>query len=484
MKGDRMKRVAERGSAMLITTVVVVVLAAIASVMMTQSVFNWKRTEASRRSDEAMLVCQAGLERARRALFLYRSQVGSWISGMDGGTQWDDILTYSDPNGVNGPNKIVRKDDADFLGQVAADYQARRLTTVFTTYRLNPNAPGAGTTPETAPKFDANVIFGQSNPFRTGGYHILVYDNDDDGNLLHDTDRILYCLVTATMDDGSQRQLEGILQFDPPTFVPQHALLSGGDMTVGGNAIVNGTSGSIHSNEDLEFLGGAFSISGSSTSSGSADAPGTGGQPVQPIPEIKPSAFENKATIMLDNGGKVWNRDAGGNWQLVTTVSGNQNWNGFKYNAQGWRFQGNGQMPNEVYYVKTDILINGNASAQQASFLVDGSMNLSGGASFTPHASMQNVTVLARGDIGFSGNFSGGSVDGLWAAHEQVKIQGNPTIHGAVVAEDAENIKNGVTGMQESLQDSGSAIVTYDGNMTTLIETASNVKVKQVRRNK
>src|SRR5688572_6312170 len=66
-------RQSERGSAMMITIVVVVILVGLSAAMLSENLFRNRTRAANQTSDEAQLICDAGLEYARKALLEYRN---------------------------------------------------------------------------------------------------------------------------------------------------------------------------------------------------------------------------------------------------------------------------------------------------------------------------------------------------------------------------------------------------------------------------
>src|SRR5258706_8783415 len=78
-----------RGSALLIATIVVVLIAGIGGAFLAESLIHSREQRNGVDADEALTMCDAGMERARQALDYYRGYQNSgslWT--------WDQILTY------------------------------------------------------------------------------------------------------------------------------------------------------------------------------------------------------------------------------------------------------------------------------------------------------------------------------------------------------------------------------------------------------
>src|SRR5687767_7179567 len=67
-------RQSERGSAMMITVVVVIILVGLSAAMLSENLFRNRTRTANQTSNEAQLICDAGLEYARLALLDYRNK--------------------------------------------------------------------------------------------------------------------------------------------------------------------------------------------------------------------------------------------------------------------------------------------------------------------------------------------------------------------------------------------------------------------------
>jgi hypothetical protein len=277
----------DRGSALLIATVVVLLAVGIGGAFVSISFAHSRGQAQLIEADEAMTMCDAGLERARQALAFYR-----------GGKQWtvDQIFQYSSnnyktmyvnyyaalqisppsptPDPTLPPDPLVLK----------ADYVSRRSSLQFTNY--NPALYGGqsvninvwnnaiwGNNNTTDPNvaqpgmpFDhinpgstdpaANVVVGWNLPFHKGAIHIHIRNNSDSATLdpsgnagspTHDTDSLIMVTVTATLPSGLQRQIDGTVQWPPPPppggvaqFTALGAVVANDSVNTNGNTTIDG----------------------------------------------------------------------------------------------------------------------------------------------------------------------------------------------------------------------------------------------------
>ncbi len=499
----------QQGSAMIIAVVVILILAAIAAALMTEVVFRYKGANSERENDEGMIICRAGLERARRALYVYRAAISSSqkydsvippFPTDPGREQWNAILATNAGSGlllpgpryfpvtVSGSDPVLAPIEAQ-IAAVRTNYQAMVATTEFATYRADPNADNAGISNENPtandPAEDDFVIFGQCKPFRGGAYHVVVYDNEEatseDNNALVDNDRTLFIRVTAIWDDAQNgtgltliRQIEARVFFTPPFFSPTAALQSDGQMTLGGSSGFNvtGTSGNVHSN-GVMTLNGSPGISGTTTSGF-----------VMPSPNINPADYETadpSNTFYLKSDGTI--RDAANTIVWTDGDPPGASFSGWDFTPQGWKLGTGMPAQNKIWYVSGDLKITGGGSGTlSATFFVDGgSLDWAGNKTVTPY--FGNITAMASRDISMSGTGGGLNVQGLIAARQQVGLNGNVYIEGAVLASNEGNTTpGGIMATPDGLDGGGSVTVNYNGGLTTMIQTASNVSIQRVEK--
>ncbi|MBI2932953.1 MAG: hypothetical protein HYY16_15015 [Planctomycetes bacterium] len=514
---------------MIITMVVILILAALTAAVMTEVVFHQKETQGALDGDQGMVIARAGLDRARRALFKYRADGSFNTAEPSGEAQWNAILasnamwtgavvtpgTIALPGSRYYPNPAATPLE-EWIDGVRQNYDAVANTNEFEDYLADPNAAGAGLTPEDPAGDDwaTNdfVIFGQCKPFRRGAYHVIVRDNEgeagEDGDPLTDVDDTIICTVTSIYDDGTGnsvvRQIEARLEYDPPYFTPEKALLSGGDMSLGGGAglTVNGAAAGVHANGTMT-INGAPAIGGTVTQGVSSPAPTPPATyaPSEPIPDIDPAEYADDypadTYTLRDNGTIV---DGFGN--PIGSIPG------FSWNAAQGRWELSGSpTTHKIYYCETDLRITsamgggggggkggkaGGGGAPvavtvEATFLSAGHIDWSGNYTVTPYApaggEVWGITAVAAKDIDMSGTGGALNMEGLIAAGEQIRLQGNVTVLGAVVAEnDGNTPPGGIISVPNGMEAGGGPTITYNGGLTTVIEVATTVSIVRIER--
>jgi hypothetical protein len=266
-----------RGSALLLATIIALLALGIGGAFLAEFLARGKTQHAATRSDEALMICDAGLERARRALYQYRFS-GSWT--------WNDILEYCSKITETTPD------------QIKADFNARVTTPQFTAYMSNLGTAGQNTLNESATPADRRnpaptdptnngVFIGWNIPYSNGAYHILVKDNADDTDPsrspLVDADDKVVVVVTATLRDGTQRRIESTIfyNYQPLAMTGLAAILTNSDTDVTGNITVDGRDWDI--NGSAVVGGGVYGVmsSASITTGGSS---GVGGNGLPPLP--------------------------------------------------------------------------------------------------------------------------------------------------------------------------------------------------------
>ena len=136
------------------------------------------------------------------------------------------------------------------------------------------------------------------------------------------------------------------------------------------------------------------------------------------------------------------------------------------------------------FYVEGNITISRNPGHAndpwQVSLMAEGNINISGNPQFTNYkdandsAGVQNIFMLAGTDIEWSGNPSN-TIEGFIYAGEQIKLNGNPTIEGFIIAKDKANTDDHVE--QNSI--SGNPTITFSGSLDTpfTINTSGDVSL-------
>lgn len=427
---------AARGSALILALVVVLIAAGIGGAFLVDTLTRGAAAHQGVQSDEAQLLAESGLERARLALYRYRDQNLH---------SWDDLL----------------------LAQEGASLEPADHWLDF------PNAhdvEGDAPAPE--------ELFATSVSFSEGAYYVVLRDNDDgDGDPSHDSDDRLLVYVTASFPDGTQRQIESLVRYRPSAFVPDAAILVDGQLDNQGNIDVRGAMGSVHANGELE-LGGTPNIDVDATSavnvtvSGSPSVGGyTGVTSYREIPDIDVTDYRADADYILAADGNVY--DASG--AVVSMPE-------FRFRGGDWDLHVDTTIPVGSYFVETDLNITGRPSVT-ASFYVQGSLSVTGDPRIRPYRN--DVGAIVRGDLQISGT-PAGLWEGFYYTREQLRISGNANMLGSFVAKNAADNFSGVTtGSRVDPSAAtviGNPVVQYDGGLQIGIDAGGSVTVESMTR--
>ncbi|MBU2590454.1 MAG: hypothetical protein KKC21_00330 [Nitrospinae bacterium] len=308
-------------------------------------------------------------------------------------------------------------------------------------------------------------------------------------------------ISTGTTDSGATRRIEAFFGITSAT-IPT-AMVTGGALEISGNPTISGTCGSVHSNTDLTISGNP-EISGSATASSACSGAPCSIAPAQDVPVVVPTNFYNLAdipfthTLKCDGTGAFnaagtqvtpppagWAYD-GSKWVLSgktpadnlkvrvdcdveVTTNGGSDADPLSvtiYADGDFKVSGNPTM-GELNIITTGNVeisgnINGNAgSSAEISVIAGLDVKISGNGNLSaPAAGMfEGLFVVGGGDLDLVGNVETTQISGLMAVHEQIKFSGNPTLIGAVIAEDAADVRTLVTGASSV---SGNLNITYD----------------------
>ncbi len=268
----------DRGSALLIATIIVLIALGIGGAFLSETVFRSKAQGSAHRADEALMICDAAVEKARRALCVYQNN-GTWV--------WNQVFTYC---------QNISTDAAT----IKADFKSRLGTSQFTSYQsslaqgssgLNTSneapLPSVKTYPSASDPTANGVFIGWNVPYGSGAFHIVVRDNitDPDADPLKDGDNKAVLIVTATLRDGTQRQIESTI------FYPYSPLKGKGIGAIVANAAVDLTGNITVDGRDWDINGAnvvgpgvhavvsddTISIGGASASGGNGNPPPSNG---------------------------------------------------------------------------------------------------------------------------------------------------------------------------------------------------------------
>ncbi len=301
----------ERGNAMLTATIVVVMTTGIGGAFLAETVFSGKSQFRAMQKDEAQVVCDAAIEKVRRALWKYKYDE-TW--------NWDNILAYCLAMDTN-PATVKTAWTTD---KETAAYKAFLTQLTSGTY-TSPAYEAPLPADPVSPNADDPIFIGWNRPFGDVGqyaFQVVVRNNDDSGILdfdgipgspTHDSDRKVFLIVTATLPDGTQRQIEALV-YDPtiPTnFDALAAVVAHDNVELLGNITIDGRDWSFD-NMKVDAAG-VFGILSKSTiaDKGSSAVGGRGIAPPFPSGVPAGTVYEDYEKELPNDPDKALNVDLG-----------------------------------------------------------------------------------------------------------------------------------------------------------------------------
>lgn len=435
----------ERGIAMVTVVGMSAILFSIAAVIFTRNLSNYNQVRGDRRFEQAIQVADSGVD---HALF----KVGA-----------DPTYNTGDP------------EPPDFAGDTDAE-QAWVLARIENYPENHPLV----TTPE-------------------GQWSTIVLNSID----------LIYSVgyVPSQANPFKVRVIRAAYDYAP--FVPSTAILTNGNLELGGDATVTGAGGSVHANGNV-IRGGNSSVSGYVSAAGTCvgcTGPGVGdptnsggGKPRREVPLVDPRENYGLSEYDLcpDGQGRTGPSYSVGDFPPNSSgiPCGGTPIPGF---YRGWEYQGsnpskgalwqyNDQTPyNGVYYIyQGSARITGNpgtpavpwqvtifAEANPSSAgeepedcphaHVGGDIDATGGGDVRPNPKAQPMHLIAGRDLQMTGT-PGNKWEGVYAAHEQFELRGNVEMNGVIIANDyCDTPGSPVT--QNIINVGGSAKLNYDGNL-------------------
>jgi hypothetical protein len=311
-------------------------------------------------------------------------------------------------------------------------------------------------------------------------------------------------IVTATLPDGTQHQVEVLLGFPFSPGGPMNAIQDAGNITMNGAFTVAGTLGNVYAGGDISGNGG-----GQANVSGMVGAAGTnslkmnntppGGLksgvdtvPITPVDvtkfltDPKYSALRSTPMYYFDKTGLAWDMSQPTPTSVSTT--------GFKFSSGGtglgtWSISGKGSTLPGVYYFDGNFSMTGqgNGGPYQMTIIATGSVEIGGNAQFLPPTGVNDL-IIAGQDIFLhgTGTAGGNQFTGNAFANEQVKIQGNFTLNGSITGANATDTPGSLVSSQSStgpdLTLGGTPNITYNGFGSVIRQDADHLNVNGLRR--
>ena len=309
-----------------------------------------------------------------------------------------------------------------------------------------------------------------TNNILANGFPLDTVAADPSASATVDSDSIVVLTSTGLFENATQ-VAEAIVGSEQSNM--GEAIATGGNLQISGNPTVNGSAGSVHSNDDMDVSGNP-TISQDLTASGDYDASGSptvggvegGGQPTVTIPAVNPADYRDLADYVLKSNGKVYESDG---TTVVFDTSGGDAWpsndGGWKISGDKWDWVGDevGGDADSVFYIEGNVVIGSNpgesGSDWQVTLIVEGYIEISGNPEM--QANTDDLQIVAGTDVKINGDMA---ASGIIAAHEQIGISGNFQLTGYMIAEDAATNDD----MVEYDYISGNPDITYNGNLSTL----------------
>jgi hypothetical protein len=306
----------------------------------------------------------------------------------------------------------------------------------------------ASTTPQ--------ILISETPLATMGTYTVTIQDAGGGGRRVRST---------STTASQARAVVETLVRLGP--YTPGNALTVGGDLTISGNPTIGGAQGGVHANGDLT-LSGSPAIGGGATAHGTCESPCIEGQPAATIPAINPADFFGARDFRLAADGLVYDKNG-----VVQPMPGS-NWNGWSYNSGTGTWALSSTTIDGTFYIEGNASISGspgsNATPWITTIIATESIEVAGSPVMRPPASSdqgdlyrsgtENLLFVAGKDLKINGNPQQG-FQGVLAAHEQVKVNGNATLTGFIIAEDAAHAGTLVT--EDAI--SGNMVLIYDGNL-------------------
>jgi hypothetical protein len=329
-----------------------------------------------------------------------------------------------------------------------------------------------------------------------------------------DGDGMAILTVTATLPDGTQRQIEVLLGFPFKAGGPMNAIQDNGDIDMSGAFQVQGTLGNVFANGNITGTGSnQANVSGNVSAAGSTsglkmnNAPAggvkSGVDPIN-IDPIDVTEYLNSPKYSdLRNNMYVLNADGtvdlhkGGSFYQGTSIPSGLSWS----KAQGWGISGKTAPPEAVYYINGDFKMTGqgNAPAYQMTIIATGSVELGGNSQFTAAHTFDSsgtVTTTSTGQLVVAGadiKLSGTGVSGddqykgsFWA-NEQVDIQGTFSLNGSITGANATDTPGSAVSSKSKLSDpdlviGGTPTITYNGGGSIVRQSADHLDLKMLNK--
>lgn len=310
-------------------------------------------------------------------------------------------------------------------------------------------------------------------------------DNDADGSTDEEDESGSITIIARSQLENysSTVQFSGIFTEtmgppNPPTWVPDAAFVSGGDVTVTGNCDIYGTLGNIHSNKFMD-LGGSSNVTGNATSSegGNINPGNVAGTvdtaaPIVGVPDINLTNLQALRDEAIAAGADVYFlNDDGTIMKGGAIVSAGGEYHGWKLSGDEWSLSSNKADLDGLFYIDGNVKITGCKQGINMTVLTEGNVAMSGNGQFNSY--YNDYFLVSLHDIELSGTPQTTGDLGIIIAREQVKATGNVFVRGMIMACDLDNasayVDDTLIASDEVTQTSiaGNFDVEYNGGFST-----------------
>jgi hypothetical protein len=303
-------------------------------------------------------------------------------------------------------------------------------------------------------------------------YEVSILDDDDsgvgeDGDPLNDANDVLVVRATGLAQDGTKVVLEALLS---PRSLP--AILTNGDLTLSGNASVEGSSGSVHANGGLTINDNSVGVSGNVSSTGTlncddpcdqVDGTATEGAPEIPVPAVHASEYLDWADYILNNDGTMTDSDG----MVLCTWDSKTSCNDWDWDSASgtWSINSN-SVTAGTYYVEGHATVAGSPGSTknpaEISIIAEGSIQISGSPKLTPDS--PELLFVTDQDLKITGTIDtvgeAALVEGQMLVRGQASILGNASLNGQLIVEDQD-----VGDLVTSNTIGGTVTITYTGGL-------------------
>jgi hypothetical protein len=378
---------------------------------------------------------------------------------------------------------IARNQIAGMQAQAAAEAGLSHAVEVATEYIFDWKSNGFASTEVAVDAVLTNADAGNLNGLAlntslnisdgfNATYQVAITDDEDDGvgedgDPLNDANNVLVIRATGFAQDGTKVVLEALIS-------PKElgAIVTNGDLTLSGNASIEGAEGSVHANGDLTLDGNSVGVAQNVSSTGelNCDDPcdqvegtATEGASEVPVPPVHASDYLQHADYILKADGTMTDP----NGTVLCTSNGKTSCNDWDWDSASgsWSLTSNNTTPG-TYYVEGDVTVSGSPGSTknpaEISIIAEGSIQISGSPKLTPDT--PELLFVTDEDLKITGTIDSvgeaALVQGRMLVRGQVSILGNASLDGQLLVEDRD-----VGDLVESNVIGGSVVITYAGGL-------------------